>query len=162
MACAYVVGGAHLLEAGSHLFLSQQAGAELGQQPLQQVVSHAQQVGRRRQRRLGVLVLGDERGPLELPADETVGRDAAVGVGHLRDEQVDEDDGRDELVDPQQDGHEGRRRLELLHEQAAVGRYSLLQCHGAADVEAAKDPPEGSPQRVVAHDAVPRLVHRVG
>jgi hypothetical protein len=138
--------------------LFRQAGAELGQQPLQQVVGHAQQVGRRRQRWLGVLVLGDERRPLKLPADQAVGRDAAVSVGHLRDEQVDEDDGRDELVDPQQDRREGRRRLELLHEQAAVGRYSLLQRQGSAvgrysllqrqgsaDVEAAEDAPEGAP-----------------
>ena len=106
------------------------------------VVEEAQHVEGRRQRRLAVLVLEDEPGALELPADDAVGRDAAVRVGHLRDEQVDEHDRRDELVRPEQPRREGRRRL-------------VLERHRLRDVEAAVDAPERAPERVAAEDAVP-------
>lgn len=75
------------------------------------------------------------RRPLKQPPDLTIGRDATVGVGHLRDEKVDEDDGGNEEVDPQQHGSEGAGGLvpPLERDVEVAG----------AGAEAAENPPEG-------------------
>mmetsp|Transcript_12369 Transcript_12369/g.32452 ORF Transcript_12369/g.32452 Transcript_12369/m.32452 type:complete len:350 (+) Transcript_12369:429-1478(+) len=108
-------------------------------------------VERRWQWLLRVLVLTDELGALKLPPQEALTRDATIGVRHLRDEEVHEDDGRDELVREHQQGHR--------HACGVVGPILVDGREGRLVVKASDEAPEGLPQRLEAENRIPIVGH---
>mmetsp|Transcript_18044 Transcript_18044/g.53981 ORF Transcript_18044/g.53981 Transcript_18044/m.53981 type:complete len:266 (-) Transcript_18044:1981-2778(-) len=94
------------------------------------------EVERRRHGQLGVFELEDERRALKVPPQRALRElDAVVRVRHLCNEQVDEHDGGDEHVHPEQQRRDDARR----HLVADL----LLQL---VEVEGAEDAPKGLPE----------------